>query len=64
VRLHDARHAHATWLLKGGTPIEVVSERLGHSRVSITLDTYSHALPDWQDAAVAAVEGMLAEGTA
>ena len=45
-------------------PKKVVSERLGHAKVSITLDTYGHALPDWQDPAVAAIERMLAEGTA
>ena len=43
--LHTLRHTHATMLLKEGTPITEVSRRLGHSRVSTTLDVYSHAIP-------------------
>jgi integrase len=58
-RLHDARHAPATWLLAEGTPVNVVSERLGHAKVSITLDTYAHVLPGMQDGAGAAVEWLL-----
>ncbi|MBM7540193.1 tyrosine-type recombinase/integrase [Amphibacillus cookii] len=49
IRFHDLRHTHATLLLKLGENPKVVSERLGHSRVSITLDTYSHVLPDMQE---------------
>jgi integrase len=41
IRLHDMRHTHATLLLQAGTPIKAVSERLGHAKTSITLDTYS-----------------------
>jgi len=43
--LHTLRHTHATLLLKAGTPITEVSRRLGHVRVSTTLDVYSHAIP-------------------
>ncbi|MCH7734976.1 MAG: site-specific integrase, partial [Chloroflexi bacterium] len=39
--LHDLRHAHATLLLKAGVHPKVVSERLGHSNLAITMDTYS-----------------------
>ncbi|MGD0794457.1 MAG: site-specific integrase [Dehalococcoidales bacterium] len=51
IRLHDLRHTHATLMLKQGVHPKVVSERLGHSSVAITLDTYSHVLPGIQAAA-------------
>lgn len=51
VRLHDARHSHASILLKHGIHPKIVSERLGHSSILITLDTYSHVLPGIQAAA-------------
>ncbi|MDP9363206.1 MAG: site-specific integrase [Chloroflexota bacterium] len=52
IRFHDLRHTHATLLLRAGQPVKVVSERLGHAKTSITLDTYAHVLPDMQDGAV------------
>ena len=51
VRLHDLRHTHATLMLKEGVHPKVVSERLGHASVVITLDTYSHVLPGLQEEA-------------
>lgn len=51
IRLHDARHTHASLMLKQGIHPKVVQERLGHSTISITLDTYSHVAPGLQDAA-------------
>ena len=48
-RFHDLRHSHASQLLKAGVHPKVVSERLGHSSVGITLDTYSHLLPGLQE---------------
>lgn len=48
IRIHDLRHTHATILLKLGENPKVVSERLGHSTVTMTLDTYSHVTPDMQ----------------
>ena len=45
VRFHDARHRHASLMLAQGVHPKVVSERLGHSSVSLTLDVYSHVLP-------------------
>lgn len=45
VRLHDLRHTHATLLLQAGVPVKVVSERLGHAQISLTLDIYAHVLP-------------------
>jgi integrase len=56
VRLHDLRHSHATQLLLQGVHPKVVSERLGHSRVGITLDTYSHVLPGMQEDAAEKID--------
>ena len=55
---HDLRHTHATLLLKQGVNIKVISERLGHSTITMTLDTYSHVLPDMQATAVKVLEHM------
>jgi len=54
IRLHDLRHFHATTLLRAGTHLKVVQERLGHASIAITADTYSHVAPDLQKQAVAA----------
>ena len=62
IRVHDLRHTHATLLLKAGVSAKVVSERLGHASIAITLDTYSHVLPDMQDAAADAISAALAAG--
>jgi integrase len=59
IRFHDLRHAHATHLLASGVHPKVASERLGHSKVGITLDLYSHVLPNMQADAVALVDGAL-----
>lgn len=48
IRFHDMRHTHATLLLLAGENPKIVAERLGHSKVSVTLDTYSHVLPNMQ----------------
>ena len=45
IRLHDVRHSYATAALAAGIPAKVVSERLGHATIAITMDTYSHVLP-------------------
>ena len=51
IRFHDLRHTHATLMLKQGIHPKIVSERLGHASVAITLDTYSHVIPGLQEAA-------------
>lgn len=51
IRLHDARHTHASLMLKQGIHPKIVSERLGHASIQITLDTYSHVVPGIQEAA-------------
>jgi integrase len=61
-RFHDLRHSHATHLLRAGVHPKVVSERLGHSTVAITLDTYSHVLPGMQEDAIRRLDAVL--GTA
>jgi integrase len=45
VRFHDLRHCMATYLLQAGVPVQIVSQRLGHSRTSTTTDIYAHVLP-------------------
>jgi integrase len=59
VRLHDLRHTHATQLLRQGIHPKIVSERLGHSSVGITLDTYSHVLPGMQGEAARKLDTAL-----
>jgi integrase len=58
IRLHDLRHTHATLALSAGVHPKVVSERLGHASVMITLDTYSHAIPALQEEAAARVAAL------
>jgi hypothetical protein len=50
---HDLRHTHATLLLKAGVPVKVVSERLGHASVTVTLEIYQHVMPGMQAEAAA-----------
>jgi integrase len=59
VRFHDLRHSAATLLLSMGVPAKVVQELLGHSRIGMTLDTYSHVLPAMQKDAADKMEGFL-----
>jgi integrase len=59
IRFHDLRHTCATLLLSKDVNPKVVSEMLGHSSVSITLDIYSHLLPDMQEKAARALEDAL-----
>ena len=61
LNFHGLRHAHATLLLTSGIHPKVVSERLGHSNIGITLDTYSHVLPSLQEEAADAIERQLAK---
>jgi integrase len=60
VRFHDLRHAHATLMLLQGVHPKVVSERLGHASIGITLDTYSHVLPSMQVEAARAFDELFA----
>ena len=58
-QLHDLRHAHATHLLASGIHPKIASEQLGHSKVGITLDLYSHVMPGMQEDAAARVDAAL-----
>jgi len=57
--LHDARHTHASLLLKQGVHPKIVQERLGHGSIQITLDTYSHVAPGLQQAAAKGFDELL-----
>ena len=63
IRLYDLRHTCATLLLAANEHPKVVSERLGHSNITLTLDTYSHVLPSMQQGASEKLERMLFEKT-
>jgi integrase len=59
IRFHDLRHTGATLLLSKNVNPKIVSEMLGHASIAITLDTYSHVLPNMRDQAAAAMEDAL-----
>ncbi len=59
MRLHDARHTHASLLLKQGVHPKIVQERLGHGSIQITLDTYSHVAPGLQQAVANKIDDIL-----
>ncbi len=59
LRFYDLRHTCATLLLVQGENPKVVSERLGHASITLTLDTYSHVLPTMQEAATTRLEQTL-----
>ena len=61
IRFHDLRHTCATLLLGKDVNLKIVSEMLGHSSISITLDIYSHLLPDMQEKAAKALEETLGQ---
>ena len=59
IRFHDLRHTCATLLLGKDVNPKIVSEMLGYSSISVTLDVYSHLLPDMQEKATRALEEAL-----
>jgi integrase len=63
IRLHDARHTHASLMLKQGIHPKVVQERLGHASIQMTLDTYSHVAPGIQEAAAQSFDKLLTRNT-
>ena len=59
IKFHGLRHTCATLLLRAGEPVHVVAERLGHSDINITLNTYAHVLPDMQQSAATKLGALL-----
>lgn len=59
IRFHDLRHSAASLLLTLGVHAKVVQELLGHSQISVTLDTYSHVLPSLQEEAAHRLDTLL-----
>ena len=59
ISFHGMRHTHATLLLLSGINVKIVSERLGHASIAITLDTYAHLLPGMQESAAEAMQKAL-----
>ncbi len=59
IRLHDVRHSYATAALAAGVPAKVVSERLGHANIAITMDTYSHVLPGLDELAAGTLARLI-----
>jgi site-specific recombinase XerD len=57
LRVHDLRHAHASWLLAGGADLQVVKERLGHGSIKTT-ERYLYTLPDTDETAVDAFSAI------
>ena len=60
VRMHDLRHAHASWLLAGGADLAAVMERMGHAQI-MTTQKYLHTLPGAYDKALAAFQSVRAQ---
>jgi integrase len=59
VTMHGLRHTHATLLLEDGAHPKFVQERLRHSRISVTMDTYSHVIPTMRAGTAARVDRLL-----
>ena len=59
IRIHDLRHSHASMLIHLNVPITVISKRLGHSSVKMTLEKYSHCYSDGENIAITAINQVL-----
>lgn len=59
IRFHDLRHTAASLMLNHGVPVIIVSKRLGHSKVSVTLDTYGHLINEMQDEAAELIDNLI-----
>jgi integrase len=62
IRLHDLRHTHTSLFLAANVHPKIVSERLDHASVTITLDIYSHVLPGLQEDAAEKFSQIIADG--
>ncbi|WP_054753939.1 tyrosine-type recombinase/integrase [Piscibacillus salipiscarius] len=61
IKFHDLRHTHASLLLLADVNIKIISERLGHASIRITLDTYAHLLPNMQKEAIKKLDTLFGE---
>jgi len=61
IRFHYLRHTAATLMLQGNIHPKVVQERLGHSSINLTLNTYSHVLPNMQEDAANQIDSLLGD---
>lgn len=57
IRMHDFRHSHASYLISKGVNMFTVSRRLGHASIQMTIDRYTHLMPDAQDEVIKAITG-------
>ena len=62
IRLHDLRHSYASAALAAGVPAKVISERLGHATIAVTMDIYSHVLPGLDREAAGTVARLILGG--
>jgi integrase len=62
IRLHDLRHSYASAALSAGVPAKVISERLGHATIAVTMDIYSHVLPGLDREAADSVARLILGG--
>lgn len=58
-RIHDLRHSHASWMIAAGRPLPYIQARLGHEKITTTVDVYGHLLPDAQMGDIAAVSAFM-----
>lgn len=59
IRVHDLRHSHASLLLASGVNPKLVQERLGHSSITLTMDTYSHVIPSLQEEVARRIDDLM-----
>jgi integrase len=59
IRFHDLRHSHATILLQANVHPKIVSARLGHSKIQVTMDTYSHLTDSIEGIALDTLDTLL-----
>jgi len=59
IRLHDVRHSYPTAAMKAGVSPKIISERLGHSTVAFTLQTYAHVIPSMDEAAASLTAALI-----
>ena len=58
IRIHDFRHSHVSLLISKGVPITAISKRLGHSNIQMTLNTYTHLIPEDEDKVINVIENL------